>query len=214
MTDLTAVDILILPDDTMLGHAKEWNARLLESVPTGFALDSQHTPHITLLQRYVHTDQLDAVFDAVGSTIADVSASSLELTAAKLAHMELAALPGVGLAGLVCQAGDAVIDLQAKLIDAIKPHTGSGGTADAYVTTDAEPDINADTLTYVEGYVPNHSGTNFMAHVTVGQGKLTDLAELESKPFDSFTFHPAGFAIYHLGNNGTAQTQLHRWDLT
>jgi hypothetical protein len=51
MASLTAIDILILPDDTMLEHAKAWNARLLKSVPNGFALDAQHTPHITLLQR-------------------------------------------------------------------------------------------------------------------------------------------------------------------
>lgn len=214
MTDLTAIDILILPDDTMLERAKAWNARLLQSVPAGFALDAQHTPHITLLQRYVHTDQLDAVYAAVGATLAGVPASSLELTAVKLAHMKVAALPGVGLAGLLCQAGQAVLDVQASLIDAIKPHTGSGGTADAYVTSEAEPDINADTLTYVENYVPDHSGDNFMAHVTVGQGTLDDLAELESNDFDRFTFHPAGFAVFHLGNNGTAQTQLHHWDLT
>jgi hypothetical protein len=214
LADLTAVDILILPDDTMLEHAKAWNARLLKSVPSGFALDENHTPHITLLQRYVHTDQLDDVFDAVGSSIADLPASSLELNALKLAHMELAALPGIGLTGLVCKAGPAVIDLQSVLIDAIAPHTGSGGTSEAFVTSEAEPDINEDTRTYVENYVPDHSGTNFMAHVTVGQGTLDDLAHFEADQFDGFEFHPAGFAIYHLGNNGTAQTRLHHWDLS
>lgn len=213
MTDLTAVDILILPDDAMLEQAKAWNAHLLKSVPSGFVLDSKHTPHITLLQRYVHTDKLDDVYAAIGSTIAGVAASSLELTCVKLAHMEMAATPGIGLAGLLCQAGPAVIELQAKLIEAIKSYTGSGGTADAYVTSEAEPDINADTLTYVGNYVPDHSGDNFMAHVTVGQAKLADLADLEGKAFDRFTFHPAGFAVFHLGNNGTAQTKLHHWDL-
>ena len=106
-----------------------------------------------------------------------------------------------------------MIDLQAALIDAVKPFTGSAGTATAFVTTPADPDINRDTLQYVESYVPDHSGDNFLAHVTVGQAKLDDLAALEAGAFDSFSFRPAGFAIYHLGNNGTAQTQLHQWDL-
>lgn len=74
-----------------------------------------------------------------------------------------------------------------------------------------EPAINADTLTYVESDVPDHSGANFLAHVTVGQGKLDELTALEAEDFDPFTFHPAGFAGYHLGNNGTAQTELRRW---
>ena len=214
MSALTAIDILIVPDDTMLVRAKDWNARLRRSVPDGFALDESHTPHITLLQRYVHTDQLDQVYDAVGTTIAATEVESLELTAVKLAHMEVAATPGVGLAGLLVKASPPVIDLQAALIAAIKPHTGSEGTADAYVTSAAEPDINDDTLRYVEGYVPNHSGQNYLAHVTVGQAKLDDLAALEAETFDTFTFNPAGFAVYHLGNNGTAQVRLHNWKLT
>ena len=206
--------MLILPDHTMLEHAKAWNTRLLGSDPDGFALDALHTPHITLLQRYVQTDRLDDVYASSGTTVAATPVATLQLSAVKLAHMDLAALPGTGLAGLVCQASPGVIDLQSALIDAVKPFTATGGTADAFVTTDAEPDINADTLHYVEGYVPDHSGDNFLAHVTVGQGKLAHLTEFEAEPFAPFTFQPAGFAIYHLGNNGTAQAQLHQWDLT
>jgi 2'-5' RNA ligase superfamily len=213
MSSLTAIDILILPDPAMQTKATAWNTRLRQSVPDGFALDENHTPHITLLQRYVRTDQLDDVYNVVASTIATAPVETLELTAVKLAHMQVAATPGVGLAGLLVKASPPVIDLQTALIVAIKPHTGSGGTAEAYVTSDAEPDINDDTLRYVDNYVPDHSGENYLAHVTVGQAKLDDLATLEAETFDPFTFRPAGFAVYHLGNNGTAQVQLHKWDL-
>jgi len=213
MSSLTAIDILILPDPAMQTKATAWNTRLRQSVPDGFALDENHTPHITLLQRYVRTDQLDDVYKVVASTIATAPVETLELTAVKLAHMQVAATPGVGLAGLLVKASPAVIDLQTALIVAIKPHTGSGGTAEAYVTSDAEPDINDDTLRYVDNYVPDHSGENYLAHVTVGQAKLDDLATLKTETFDPFTFRPAGFAVYHLGNNGTAQVQLHKWDL-
>ena len=51
MTNLTAIDILILPDDTMLEQAKAWNSRLLKGAPSGFVLDAKHTPHTSLLQR-------------------------------------------------------------------------------------------------------------------------------------------------------------------
>jgi hypothetical protein len=61
------------------------------------------------------------------------------------------------------------------LIEALLPFTASGGTAEAYVRTTAEPDINATTTEYVEHYVPAHSGDNYMAHVTVGLAKLDDL---------------------------------------
>jgi hypothetical protein len=46
---ITAVDILLDPDATMIQHAKAANARLLKVFPKGFALDASHAPHITML---------------------------------------------------------------------------------------------------------------------------------------------------------------------
>ena len=42
---LTAIDIALEPDVTMLQHAKDANARLLKSFPKGFTLDKTHHPH-------------------------------------------------------------------------------------------------------------------------------------------------------------------------
>ena len=140
MADLTAIDILINPDDTMLSRAKAANERMRKSQPDGFALDEHHQPHITTLQRYVRTADLDGVFEAVGNVIDQVDVASVELTGVEFQHMEVA--EGVGLAGIVVKPGPAVLDLQARLIEAVRPFTESGGTAEAYVRTAAEPDIN------------------------------------------------------------------------
>ena len=48
-------------------------------------------------------------------------------------------------------------------------------------------------------------------HLTVGVAKFDDLAVIEAEPFDAFTVHPAGVAVYHLGNNGTARKLLKTW---
>lgn len=58
MSDLTAIDVLVDPDEKTRDHARAWNARMRESVPDGFALDASHQPHITALQRYVRTAEL------------------------------------------------------------------------------------------------------------------------------------------------------------
>ena len=50
---LIAIDVLIEPDQRMLGEAAKWNARMREQIPDGLALDAQHRPHITLIQRFV-----------------------------------------------------------------------------------------------------------------------------------------------------------------
>ena len=213
MSELTAIDILMLPDATMLDRAKSVNEELRGSVPGGFALDARHTPHITLLQRYVRTADLDGAFAAVGAAIDAADPASLKLTGVKVAHMKVAAEPGVGLAGLVVQPSPEVLELQAALITAVEPFVESGGTAAAYVTTAEEPDINDDTLYYIEHYVPEHSGDNYLAHVTVGLAKLDFLSDLEAKPFDAFAFGLDGFAVFQLGNNGTAQQELKRWQV-
>ena len=61
---VTAIDVALEPDATMIEHAKANNARLLKAYPNGFALDATHNPHITLLQQFVRTAELDKVYAA------------------------------------------------------------------------------------------------------------------------------------------------------
>jgi hypothetical protein len=215
MSDLTAIDTLINPDASMMARAKEVNQRVLQSVPPpqGFALDEHHQPHITVLQRYVETSHLDDVFEAVGKLVGSVDASSLTFTTIGIHHMEVAAYPGIGLSGIVVKPSDAVLDFQTKLIEALKPFTRSGGTGEAYVRTEAEPDINDATINYIENYVPDHSGPNYIAHVTCGLATLDDLKTIEAEPMDPLTFGPAGISVYQLGNNGTAAKHLKDWSV-
>jgi hypothetical protein len=87
MSELTAIDILIHPDDAMLARARAVNQRMLQSVPPpqGFALDEHHQPHITVLQRYVGTGGLDAVYEAIDAVVPAVDLAALEFTAVRSA---------------------------------------------------------------------------------------------------------------------------------
>ena len=89
MTELTAIDILINPDEAALARARALNARMLRSVPDGFALDTTHAPHVTTLQRFVRTADLDRVYDAVEKTIAETDMSALKLRAIAIRHADL-----------------------------------------------------------------------------------------------------------------------------
>lgn len=213
MSDLTAVDILLEPEDTMISRAKSINRRLLASVPSppGFALDENHRPHITVLQRYVRTEDLDGVFDAVRVLLETLDMSTLTLTATGLAHMDMDAYPSAGLAAIIVKPGPEVLGFQADLIEALLPFTESGGTAQAYVRTEIEPEINEQTIHYIENYVPEHSGENYLAHVSVGLAKLSDLTTIEAESFEPLPFSPAAISVYQLGNNGTAAKHLKTW---
>src|SRR5213078_4466495 len=80
---VTAIDILLEPDATMIQHATATNDRLLKVFPKGFPLDASHRPHITLVQRFVLTKNLDKVYAAVGKVFASSDVTSLKLEAFK-----------------------------------------------------------------------------------------------------------------------------------
>src|SRR5262245_33520090 len=80
---ITAIDILLEPDATMVRHAKAANERLLASFPKGFALGDTHHPHISTLQRYVKTADLGNVYEAVGKILAGEKPTTWTLKAYK-----------------------------------------------------------------------------------------------------------------------------------
>ncbi|WP_030756218.1 MULTISPECIES: hypothetical protein [unclassified Streptomyces] len=212
MSDLTAIDVLVDPDEDTLRRARAWNARMRESVPGGFALDASHQPHITTLQRYVRTAELDDVHAAVGATVAATDTSALSYRAVGIKHAEFG-VPGQGLAVILVRPSEPVLDFQAALLAAITPFTESGGTSAAYVTDPGE-DIGRSTLDWVEHYVPAQIGPGkYTAHITVGFAGLDDLEAVEAEPFDAFDIHPDAVAVYQLGNSGAARKLLRSWTI-
>ena len=207
---ITAIDIALEPDETMIQHAEAVNARLLKVFPKGFALDAAHHPHITILQRYVHSRELDKVYAVVGKVLANEKAAGWKLKAFKFYYIPS---KDIGLAGIVAEPTDDLLNLQQKLIAAVAPFTTKTGTAAAFVTTPEDPDINQPTIDYVAAFVPKASGKNFNPHVTVGIASQDYLKQMLAEPFAEFTFSPAAASVYHLGNFGTAQKKLKAWEL-
>ena len=210
MTDLTAIDILVNPDADTIRHAERCNVRMRESVPSGFALDATHQPHITTLQRFVRTADLDNVYAAVEQTLAATDVATLSYHAVALRHGDWG-VPGQGLAVIVVQPSSQVLDFQAALLAAVTPFTDSGGTAAAFVTDPGEQ-ISQSTIDWVDGFVPTQIGAgNYIAHITVGFATLEDLERIEAEPFDAFPVHAASVAIYQLGDSGAARSELMAW---
>jgi hypothetical protein len=207
---ITAIDIVLEPDSTMVQHAQAANERLLKEFPKGFALGKTHHPHISCLQRYVKTADLDKVYDAVGKVLAEEHPTSWKLKAYKYYYIPW---KEIGLAGIVVEPTEDLVRYQKKLIDAVTPFTVETGTAAAFVTTKADPDINQPTIDYVTTFVPKETGDKFNPHVTIGIATQDDLKKLLEEKFDTFTFSPTGASVYHLGNFGTARKKLKGWEL-
>ena len=202
---VTAIDILLEPDATMLQHAEAVNASQLKIFPQGFALDATHRPHVTMIQRFVRTADLNKVYDAAGKVFARANVAEVKLEAFKYYYIPTKDL---GLSGIVVKPTPELLKLQSDLIAAVAPFTVPSGNSGAFVTTPDDRIIDPFLIEYVSTFVPKSSGEHFNPHVSTGLAPRTYLDKLLAQPFEPFTFSPAGVAVYQLGQFGTASKKL------
>jgi hypothetical protein len=207
---VTAIDILLEPDATMLKHAAANNERLRTVYQQGFSLDDLHRPHITLLQCFVRTADLDKVFAAAGKVLGDANVRSMKLEAFKYYYAPADATTGV--AGICAKPTPEILKLQADVIAAAKPFMVETATVDAFTAPHPSPALDKALIDYVSTFDPKMSGKNFNPHVSTGVAPKDYLEKMIAEPFESFTFSPAGAAVYQLGPFGSAAKKLKEWD--
>ena len=208
---VTAIDIALEPDATMLQHARDANTRLLKSFPKGFTLDETHHPHVTVLQQFVRTADLDKVFAAANAVLTKEKPTAWTLKAFKYYYIPS---PPVGLAGIVVEPTEDLHRLQDALIKAVEPYTVKTGTSAAFFSEDGGRDIQKSLIEYVTHFVAIAADKRFNPHVTIGVGTETYLNSMLAEPFDSFTFSATGASVYQLGTFGTARKELKALPLT
>jgi hypothetical protein len=205
-TALIAINILMEPDLATVERAKALNARLLATYPAGFALDALHTPHITILQRFVPLADLQAVTQAVREVVTQALPLNWESTATglyDLVHGNLGAM------GIVIQPSDDWRRLQQRIIEAVAPFAAEQGTAAAFAPRLDGVPISQPTVDYVNAFVGPRTGPNYNPHITVGIGTRDCLDALKAEPFEPFPVRAQSVSLYQVGDYGVAQTKLH-----
>jgi hypothetical protein len=197
--DIFAINLALLPDETMNARARAVNQQIRENYPNSFPLDDTHLPHITLMQAFVKHQDLEAGWNKVkGIAIEDtLTAEALDFHGS----------------GDTATAGfDVDQPLWLKLahqqtLDIVAPASVPDGDDNAFVTTDDEPTIAGRSLYYVRNYRKAHAGNKYNPHLTLGVGPQDLLKRLrhEHEPFD---FHIEALAICQLGNFGTCRKVL------
>ncbi len=164
-----------------------------------------------MLQRFVRTADLPKVYAAVDKVFAKDNPTNLKLTAFKYDSIgnEKVGDETLTLANILIKPTPELLKLQQELADAIKPFEVTTGTAAAFVTTPQAPNISEYLIHYVSVFVPDHSGSNYVPHVSIGVGTTEFVKTFTAAPFEDFTFSPAGASVYHLGEYGTAMKKLH-----
>jgi hypothetical protein len=209
-SEVTAIDILLEPDATMLKQAEAVNARLLKAYPQGFALDATHRPHITMLQCFVRTADLDKVYAAEEKVLAAANVNAMKLEAFKFYYAPAGA---TGVAGICAKPTPEILRLQADIIAAVKPFMLDTGPMGAFIAPHDDPATDAAIIEYVSTFVPKMSGEHFNPHVSTGVASRDYLDKMLAESYAPFTFSPAGAAVYQLGPFGTASKKLKEWNL-
>ncbi len=198
---LIAIDVLLEPDQTMICKANALNDRLRGNYPARYSLDATHAPHVTLLQRFVRARDFDAVTAAITKVFAAEHPAELHLKAHSLEYVMWG---GVAVTAIVVERTPELMRLHQKVVDAVAPFSVNGGTAAAFVNTE----VNAETIGYVETFVPKASGDKYFPHVTAGVATEAFVKQLKAEPFEAVTFKAKDVAVYQLGIFGTAAKRL------
>jgi hypothetical protein len=135
---VAAVNIALEPDARLVRQAEADNALLLKAYPEGFALDATHHAHITMLQQFVRTADLEKVCFAANAVLVKEGVASRRLKAIKYYYIPS---PPLGIAGIVVESTEDLLRLQYELLDAVAPFTVKTRTAAAFVSTDGGRDI-------------------------------------------------------------------------
>jgi len=208
---VTAIDIVLKPDGTMVRHAHADNARLRKVYPDGFALDETHHAHMTMLQQFVRTAELPEVSSAANAVLAKEGAASWRLKAFRYYYIPS---PPLGIAGIVVQPTEDLLRLQRELLAAVAPFTEKTGTTAAFFSAEDGRDIQPGLIDYVANFAIVAAGKRFNPHVTIGVAPQTYLDKMFAEPFPAFTFSPVGAAVYQLGSFGAARKELQALALT
>jgi hypothetical protein len=220
MSGLIAINALLEPDAATQEQVRRLNAALRGDAaahdppgepPPGFAFDETHLPHVTLVQRYVRSEELDRVFAVVDRTTAAVGAAGLQLRAGGLSGGALGTPPGTLLASVEFEPQPAVRALHDALVRAFEPFSAGPGSAAAFFTLPGERPPGDATVVYAHEYVPRRSGGNYAPHLTAGVARDDVIARLaRSHPLLGAPVAPAAVAVAHLGDLGTARALLWR----
>ena len=203
---ITAIDVLLDPDHTMLDSARKYNNLMRKnySGAGSYELDAIHNPHITVLQCFVNTADLVKVYDAVAKIVKSEQPTEEKITTSGFYYLPYKDL---GLAGITATPTPKLLGFQSKLIRALKPFIVVGTDA-AFIQNENGAPIAAGSSEYVNGFIPDHSGAKYNPHVTIGLAQESFLKALLAKPYHKFSFKSSSVSVYHLGDFGTARKKL------
>ena len=190
-----AVDVVLLPTETMTTRAIEANAQLVEKFGAKIVLDKNNClPHISLAMGCAEEEEIPDI----GRILEEIAKKT-----------SLGKLHVIGIAISTNSVGEKVSVFQierAKQLQSL--HEEVMGKLRPYLSYDVTKDmlygpaeVEGSTLLWIRNYRDKSSFANFSPHITIGYGQLNQ-ADL------AMEFEACKLALCHLGNHCTCRKIL------
>ena len=191
-----AVDVVLLPSETMVNTVVEANRRLSDK---RIILSKEGClPHISLAMGCIEQESICWIEGILSEITEQFAADRLKIAGIHLGTNSL----GERVSSLQIERTEAVQSLHEELMRRLKPYVSYDVTADMLLA----PPISGSTLRWITDFPNKSAYANFFPHITIGYGEIG----VFSFPAE---FSVSKLALCRLGNHCTCRKVLNYWAL-
>ena len=190
-----AVDVVLLPDETMTDRAVEINAELVKTFGAEIVLNKVNClPHISLAMGCIEEKDIASVEKILEAIAGETPPGHLKVLGIRNSGNSKGETVSVFEVVRTSQ----LQRLHENVMEKLAPYLSSEVTADMIYGNE---EVAESTLMWIENYRQNSSFENFFPHITIGYGRT----QYQMQPD---TFAASKLALCHLGNHCTCRKIL------
>ena len=192
---MKAVDVVLLPDEAMTDKAIEANAELVKKFGKKIVLNKENClPHISLAMGCVDEEDIASVERILQSIAKECSLSDLTVSSVRSTLNSR----GEAVSVFEVEKTEELQFLHKTVMERLAPYLSCDVTSDMVC---AAGEVEESTLLWIKNYREKSSFDNFLPHITIGYGELSNFSF-------AMKFTASRLALSQLGNHCTCRKIL------
>jgi 2'-5' RNA ligase len=191
-----AVDVVLLPDEAMMGKTIEVNAELVKKFGEEIVLNRKNClPHISLAMGCVDEEDIISVGETLQTIAKGLSLGDLMVLGVQISRNAA----GESVSDFEVEKTEELQSLHETIMEKLEPYLSNDVTSDMVC---ADGEVEESTLLWIKNYRGKSSFDKFSPHITIGYGELSNFSSFPIK------FAASKLALCHLGNHCTCRRVL------
>ena len=190
-----AVDVVLLPSETIINRAIEANKQLLKQGIGEIVLNKEHClPHISLAMGCIDERHITDIENILKSIADKNNPGRLSIVGINTGTNSL----GEKVSSFEVKKTERLQSLHEQVMQRMKPYFSYNVTAEMVLSP---PTTGESTLLWINNYPEKSAFDNFFPHITIGYGQIDDFSFASE-------FTVSKLALCHLGNHCTCRKIL------